>query len=80
MQLSLGSDIVALDDSVLLWVNQFVARSPLFDKTVLWLLNANIFKFGPLVMAICWYWFEANQTKPRLESSWSRLLQLALSR
>lgn len=60
MQLNLGSEIVALDDQVLLWLNQFMFRWPFLDRTAEWLLNAKLIKFGPLVMAVCWLWFEVN--------------------
>lgn len=65
MQLNLTSEIVTLDDQLLLWLNQFMYKWPFLDRTASWLLNASIFKFGPLVMAVCWYWFETGPNQAR---------------
>ena len=54
------SQLLSFDDQVLRWVNQFVHVWPLLDEFVAWILNAEAFKFGPLVLAICWFWFHAD--------------------
>jgi membrane-associated phospholipid phosphatase len=60
MPLSIASEIAALDDRALLWLNQFMFRWPFLDRSVAWLLDAHIVKFGPIVLAVCWLWFERN--------------------
>ncbi|MCL6262562.1 phosphatase PAP2 family protein [Craterilacuibacter sp. RT1T] len=47
-----------LDNEIVMWVNQFMLKSPLFDGVVAWVLDASIIKFFPLVLAICWIWFK----------------------
>jgi undecaprenyl-diphosphatase len=53
----IGREIVMLDDRVLLWLNQFLFRWPPLDEFAAWLLNAYLFKFGPIVLVICALWF-----------------------
>lgn len=48
------------DDAVLIWLHQFVYRWPLFDKGVAWLSEATLFKFGLMMLAICWLWFDVG--------------------
>ena len=63
MPLSIVSEIVALDDWCLIWLNQFMFRWPLLDGSMAWLLNADIIKFVPMVLAVCWLWFESTPTQ-----------------
>ena len=58
MPLAIVTEIAALDDRTIIWLNHFMFRWPLFDGFVAWLLNANIIKLVPMVLAICWLWFE----------------------
>jgi membrane-associated phospholipid phosphatase len=60
MPLSIVSELAALDDRCLIWLNQFMSRWPLFDGSMAWLLDANIIKLGPMVLAVCWLWFEST--------------------
>jgi undecaprenyl-diphosphatase len=60
MPLSIVSEIATLDDRCLIWLNQFMFRWPLLDGSMGWLLNANILKFVPMVLAVCWLWFEST--------------------
>ncbi|HEY9065247.1 MAG TPA: phosphatase PAP2 family protein [Burkholderiaceae bacterium] len=53
----IGREIVMQDDRVLLWLNQFLFRWPSLDEFAAWLLNAYLFKFGPIVLVICALWF-----------------------
>lgn len=54
----LGATISSLDDSILISLNQVMNREPEFDAFVAWALNADIIKFVPLLMVICWLWFQ----------------------
>ena len=56
----IGREIVMLDDRVLLWLNQFLFRWPSLDEFAAWLLNAYLFKFGPIVLVICALWFACS--------------------
>ncbi|MEO6147199.1 MAG: phosphatase PAP2 family protein [Sulfuriferula sp.] len=58
IQLTVVSAITAWDDQILHWGNQFMFKWPLFDGAVAWLLNANILKFFPMLLVVCWLWFE----------------------
>ena len=55
---SIFSEIVVLDDRILIWLNQFMFRWPHLDMFLRWLLSANIVKFLPIVLVVCWLWFE----------------------
>lgn len=61
----LGSAIGAIDDRLLLWVNQFMTTWPVFDRSVAWLLTASILKLAPFVIVICWFWFEKSPQQTR---------------
>lgn len=52
------SEITAWDDRTLIWLNQFMFRWPLLDESIAWVLNANIIQFFPMILAVCWLWFE----------------------
>jgi len=60
----IGHEIAILDDRGVLWLNQFLSRWPPLDEFAAWLLNAYLFKFGPLVLAICWLWFARSAAQP----------------
>ena len=60
MGLQVGASISALDDRLLLWVNQFMTLWPVFDRSVAWLLTASILKLAPFVLVICWFWFDRS--------------------
>ena len=45
-------------------------RWPFLDRWAAWLLTAHIIKFGPMVIAICWFWFERSP----MQSARRRLL------
>ncbi|HET9113594.1 MAG TPA: phosphatase PAP2 family protein [Burkholderiales bacterium] len=60
MTFAIIPEISGLDDQILIWINQYMARWPLLDKTIAWLLNANIIKFVPMLAAGCWLWFEKS--------------------
>ncbi|HKX39904.1 MAG TPA: phosphatase PAP2 family protein [Burkholderiaceae bacterium] len=61
----IGREIVTLDDRVLLWLNQFLHRWPPLDEFAAWLLNAYLFKFGPIVLVICALWFARSAQQAR---------------
>ena len=65
MQWHIGSWIGALDDLILLWLNQFMTRWPALDRAGGWLLTASIFKLAPFVMVICWFWFDTRPQQAR---------------
>lgn len=60
MLLSLGPQILALDDRLLIWANQFAGRWPELDRTGAWLLSATLVKFAPIMLVLCWFWFDRN--------------------
>ena len=63
---SFGAERLAFgDDDVLIWAHQFVYQWPLFDSGVAWLSEASIFKFGPMMLAICWLWFRPGASASR---------------
>ena len=79
------SEITAWDDRTLIWLNQFMFRWPLFDSSVEWLLYANIIKFLPMILAVCWLWFErtahqAHNRKILVESILTTLSALFFAR
>jgi undecaprenyl-diphosphatase len=58
MPLDFFSEIAVLDDRPLIWLNQFMFRWPLLDQVAEWVLKADIVKFLPMVLAVCWLWFD----------------------
>ena len=62
---STGHAISMLDDRALLWINQYLGRWPLLDAFLAWMLNAHLFKFGPIVVAICALWFARSAQQER---------------
>ena len=61
---SVLSQIADLDGHFAVWLNHFVARWSLFDLLVKWVLDAHIIKFLPLVLVICWFWFDKSTRQP----------------
>lgn len=61
MTQSLLAMIDAWDVRVVVWINAFVGQWPLFDLFVAWLLKAHVTRFVPLVLAMCWLWFERDE-------------------
>jgi undecaprenyl-diphosphatase len=47
-----------LDDQPLIWLNQLLFKSPALDLFLIWLVNAHITKFIPMLLVVCWVWFE----------------------
>ena len=85
MTLAMIAEISAMDDRTLIWINQFMTRWPLLDKSMAWLLNANIIKFVPMLAAGCWLWFEktlkqAFNRRILIESLLASLAALAIGR
>ena len=72
----IGREIVALDDRVLLWLNQFLHRWPPLDEFAAWLLHAYLFKFGPIVLVMCALWFARS---PQLAQRRQHLLECVLT-
>ena len=58
MLLDIFSKTAALDDLLLTRLNQFMFRWPHFDQFMVWLVNASIIQFVPIVLVICWLWFK----------------------
>lgn len=83
--MQVGASIAALDDRLLLWVNQFMGALPVFDRSVAWLLTASILKLVPFVLVICWFWFERSPEQSRrrhllVEAIFTGLLALVIGR
>lgn len=57
------------DDAILLWLNSFMLQSRAFDKTVCYLLYADMLKLAPLAGVVCSLWFSpcADQLKRRAQ-------------
>src|SRR5262245_23033327 len=49
--------VSALDERMVVWLNQLVARWPLLDSFLWWLSWADLIKFVPFILVICWLWF-----------------------
>jgi membrane-associated phospholipid phosphatase len=62
-----------LDDALLRWMNTGVGRWPLLDKTMSWLLDASLLKFGVYALAFIWIW-----TTPHAQQ-WRRRQVIVLS-
>ncbi len=58
MTLAVIAEISSMDDQTLIWLNQYMTRWPLLDKSVAWLLAANTVQFVPMLIVGCWFWFE----------------------
>ena len=52
--------LLAWDGSIAVWINHFVGRSPTFDLFIAWLLKAHVTRFLPLILAMCWLWFQPH--------------------
>ena len=50
--------ISAFDNQPLIWLNQVIFKSPALDLFLTWLVNAHITRFVPMLLVICWVWFE----------------------
>ncbi len=75
MSLGVFSEIANLDHQVFVWLNQFMSRGLLSDLFV-WLHDALIVRFFPLVLAVCWLWFEKS---PKQEFNRQILLEGVLT-
>lgn len=60
MLTSLGWQIQAVDDRLLIWANQFMGRCPEFDRAAAWVLSTAIVKFAPIMLVLCWFWFDRS--------------------
>jgi undecaprenyl-diphosphatase len=58
------SELGLWDGRVVQWTNHFVGQWPTFDLFVAWLLKAHIARFVPLILAMCWLWFERHPRQP----------------
>jgi len=65
-------ELLGWDGSVVAWANHFVGRWPTFDLFVAWLLKAHVTRFLPLIVAMCWLWFQPH---PRQEARRQVLLE-----
>jgi undecaprenyl-diphosphatase len=54
------SELGLWDGRVVAWANHFVGQWPGFDLFVAWLLKAHLPRFVPLILAMCWLWFDAH--------------------
>jgi membrane-associated phospholipid phosphatase len=55
----------AFDARILSFFNQFVGRSPLFDKAVVFISGSDLLK-GQLLMAVLWWlWFQPGESRTR---------------
>jgi undecaprenyl-diphosphatase len=61
----MGHAIAMVDDRAVLWINQYLGRWPLLDAFLAWMLNAHLFKFGPVMVAICALWFARSDSQER---------------
>jgi undecaprenyl-diphosphatase len=58
--MNLLSELGLWDQRSIVWVNHFVGQWPTFDLFVAWLLKAHVTRFVPLIVAMCWLWFEPH--------------------
>ena len=54
------SELGLWDETVVVWVNHFVGHWPALDLFVAWLLKAHLPRFVPLILAMCWLWFDRH--------------------
>jgi len=66
------SNLGVWDEHVVVWANQFVGHWPGFDLFVAWLLKADLPRFVPLILAMCWLWFQPH---PRQQARREILLE-----
>ena len=59
----MGQYLDLLDVKALVWLHQFIGQSRLFDAAVTLGVANNPIKFGPLVLVVCWLWFD-KRPKP----------------
>jgi undecaprenyl-diphosphatase len=60
MPLDIFSEIAVLDDLPLIWLNEFMFRWPVLDQVAEWVVKADIVKFLPMVLVVCWFWFDST--------------------
>jgi len=72
MQLALGAHIDSLDVQALTWLHHFIGQSRVFDTLAISGLSSPLVKLGPVVLVICWFWFDAH---PHREHRREQLLQ-----
>jgi undecaprenyl-diphosphatase len=65
MSPAFDTDFTTLDDRALAWLHRFIGESPNIDKLIAACLNSGLIKFGPIVFAICWLWFENGPNQER---------------
>jgi undecaprenyl-diphosphatase len=53
------------DDSILIWLNSFMFKWPVFDKAVCYLLYADLLKLAPIAGVICSLWFAPGKEQQR---------------
>jgi undecaprenyl-diphosphatase len=62
------SELGVWDERAVVWANHFVGQWPGFDLFIAWLLKAHLPRFMPLLLAMCWLWFEPHpQQRARRE-------------
>jgi len=78
MQLALGTHIDSLDIQALTWLHQFIGQSRVFDALATSGLSNHLLKFGPVVLVICWFWFDAHPQRERRRELLVRALAIAM--
>src|SRR3569833_1129478 len=56
----------AFDSAVILWLNQFARRSELFDRTMVYVVNAQALKGGFIMVVFWWLWFFPRERRERI--------------
>src|SRR5690349_24755737 len=68
--------ISALDDQPLIWLNQLIFKWPALDLFLTWLATSNITRFIPMLLVVCWVWFERT---PKQASNRQILVETVLA-
>jgi membrane-associated phospholipid phosphatase len=50
--------ISAFDNQPIIWLNQLIFKWPAVDLFLTWLATSHITRFIPMLLVVCWLWFE----------------------
>jgi undecaprenyl-diphosphatase len=76
MQLTLGPYVDNLDIKALTWLHAFIGRSQILDAAMSAAAANPLVKFGPVVLVICWLWFDRQ---PKQDCRREKLMQAGLA-
>lgn len=77
--------MIQLDIDILLFLNAFIGQWPVFDKAMVYLSGASLFKMTPMILLLVGFWFhrdgnESNRRKVLLRVLIGAIVAMALTR